>query len=178
MVNAGGFREDLYFRLAVLVLGVPPLRDHADDIPALVNHLMKGSSVALTADHLGRLRALPWTGNVRELRNFVERVRALGPDDAFAMMTGAGVVPSSTPPMESREQPALPSFPSPDGPADAAGIDFDRPYKEVREEWIDYLERAYFKRLLDKHDRNVSEAAQAAGVDRTYVYRLIRRYSL
>ncbi|MBL9028231.1 MAG: helix-turn-helix domain-containing protein, partial [Myxococcales bacterium] len=46
------------------------------------------------------------------------------------------------------------------------------------EEWIDYLERAYFRRLLERHGRNVSEAAQAAGVDRTYVYRLIRRYGI
>ncbi len=48
----------------------------------------------------------------------------------------------------------------------------------MREDWIDYLERAYFKRLLDRHNRNVAEAAQVAGVDRTYDYRNIRRYGL
>ena len=65
--------------------------------------------------------------------------------------------------------------------AAAAGwvpISFDQSYKEVREEWLEYLEREYFRRLLAKHDRNVAEAARAAGVDRTYVYRLIRRHDL
>ncbi len=180
MVNAGGFREDLYFRLAVLVLGVAPLRERVDDIPLLVSHLMQKAPAILKPEHINRLKSMPWMGNVRELRNFVERVRALGPDDAFAMMTGAtGVAPASTPPMEpSQSSPPVPPPPSPVGPAEAAGIDFDRPYKEVREDWIDYLERAYFKRLLDRYNRNVAEAAQAAGVDRTYVYRLIRRYDL
>ncbi len=87
---------------------------------------MRGSPVALTNEHLSRLKGMPWMGNVRELRNFVERVRALGPEDAFAMMTGAtGVAPASTPPMESQSRPPAPPTESPDGPAEAAGIDFD-----------------------------------------------------
>ncbi len=180
MVNAGGFREDLYFRLAVLMVTVPPLRDRSDDIPMLFQHLIrtaKSSGAELTQEQLARLRELPWMGNVRELRNFAERVRALGAEDAFAMMRGAGPKPPPQPTMDTPSTPP-PDVPSPDSPAQATEIDFDRPYKEVREEWIDYLERAYFRRLLERHGRNVSEAAQAAGVDRTYVYRLIRRYGI
>jgi len=181
MVNTGGFREDLYFRLAVLVLEVPSLREHREDIPALVEHLTKPGAAALSDEQLVRLSSLPWTGNVRELRNFVERVSALGATDAFAMLDASRVPVATThlPAARDARDESISGFSAhPDNPAGAAGISFDRPYKEVREDWVDFLERAYFKRLLAKHDRNVAEAAQSAGVDRTYIYRLIRRYGL
>ena len=186
MVNTGGFREDLYFRLAVLTLEVPPLRERREDIPALVEHLTKSRGNDFSDEQLARLASLPWTGNVRELRNFVERAAALGAAEAFAMLDtsrASAAVPTVSPPSTAgepllRDEPAPIATTHPDNPAGAAAISFDRPYKDVREDWVDFLERAYFKRLLTKHGRNVAEAAQSAGVDRTYIYRLIRRYGL
>jgi transcriptional regulator with GAF, ATPase, and Fis domain len=158
LVNRGAFREDLYFRLAVLPALVPPLRDRPEDIPALVDHFLPPEARARMGPELARelgARALP--GNVRELRNFVERALTFGTAEALAMPTapaGAG------------------------GTDDLPPIPFDRPFKEIRERWVNHLEREYVRELLRRHGGNVSAVAQAAGLARTYVHRLIRRYDL
>jgi two-component system response regulator GlrR len=160
MVNAGAFREDLYFRLAVLVVALPPLRQRPEDIPLLVEHMLRGDASSIGPGPMRELVGRPWLGNVRELRNFVERARALGPHEALAMTPAAakpeapGAEPSSVP------------------------LDLDRPYKELREESLDAFERRYVTELLARHGRNVAAAAQAAGLDRTYIYRLIRKHDL
>ncbi len=169
MVNADAFREDLYFRLAVLVVTIPPLRDRPEDIPLLAEHLLSGDTSCLGSGLLPELARRPWLGNVRELRNFVERARALGAAEALAMSGAEQPAPGRTaPPAAAAAPTGEPALP----------VSFDRPYKEVREDWLEYLEREYFRRLLVKHGRNVSAAADEAGVDRTYVYRLIRRHEL
>ena len=78
MVSRGEFREDLYFRMCVLPVRVPPLRDRKDDIPLLVEHFLQGDK--LSPEFVSNLLGHPWRGNVRELRNFVERAKALGED--------------------------------------------------------------------------------------------------
>jgi DNA-binding NtrC family response regulator len=102
---------------------------------------------------------MPWLGNVRELRNFVERVCAIG---------GKGAMQSSHEDGEA----GMPAS------ANAETVAFDLPFKEFRERWIDQGEREYLRRLLDRHGRNVPAAAETAGLDRTYVYRLIRKHGL
>jgi DNA-binding NtrC family response regulator len=163
MVNAGAFREDLYFRLAVLIVRIAPLRERVEDIALLAHHLTPASARGLARDDklVSELEARPWLGNVRELRNFLERAHALGADEALAM----------TPTAEAAE-------PDNDAPRRRVPISFEAPYKEVRERWLDYLEREYFRELVERHGRNINEAASAAGVDRTYVYRLIRKHGL
>jgi DNA-binding NtrC family response regulator len=103
---------------------------------------------------------MPWLGNVRKLRNFVERLCAFGAKDALAAERG--------------HTPA----PLPGAGAESAPIAFEHPFKEFRERWIDHGEREYVRRLLERHGRNVAVAAEAAGLDRTYVYRLIRKHGL
>jgi DNA-binding NtrC family response regulator len=163
MVNARAFREDLYFRLAVLPVSVPPLRERAGDIAFLArSFLTEASRPLLTAAVVAEIEARPWLGNVRELRNFVDRLTTLGAQEALA---GA---------------------PSP--PPAATGADGDRrllpadwltmPLRELRERCTEEMEREYVTALIERHGRNVTAAAQAAGVDRTYLHRLLRKYGI
>ncbi len=155
MVSAGSFREDLYFRLAVLPVSVPPLRTRMDDVVLLIDHFCQGASDAFRTELLREALDRPWPGNVRELRNFVERAVAFGARQAAAM---------SGP----RSEPA----PAPSRPGDLAGSAFAKPFREFRDE----MERAYVQRLLERHGGNVQAAAQAAGLDRTYIYRLLKKH--
>jgi transcriptional regulator with GAF, ATPase, and Fis domain len=159
MVNAGAFREDLYFRVAVLPLVLPPLRARKDDVPLLFRHFLAGRQPLKPVSE-PELREMPWLGNVRELRNFVERACAVGAREALETVGAT----------RAREAPPPPS----EGPA----VAFEQPFKEFRERWIDAGEREYLRRLLDRHARNVAAAAEEAGLDRTYIYRLIRKHGL
>jgi transcriptional regulator with GAF, ATPase, and Fis domain len=160
MVNSGAFREDLYFRLAVLPVTIPPLRGRTEDIPLLVQHFLPpGAAGQLPNELMRELTARPWLGNVRELRNFVERAVALGAKEALAMTSDGQRRPDT-------DAKALPA------------VDLDQPFKDLRERWLDHLERAYIAGLLQRHQWNVSAVAQAAGLDRTYVHRLIRKHEL
>ncbi len=158
MVNAGAFREDLYFRLSVIPVTVPALRERPEDIRFLAAHFLATSPVGapLPPELFDDLARRPWLGNVRELRNVIERIVALGPERATALSA-----PASSP-----------------HPADTGGGPFglplDKPLKDLRED----VEREYVRRLLERHGRNVNAVAAAAGIDRTYVYRLIKKYAL
>jgi transcriptional regulator with GAF, ATPase, and Fis domain len=159
LVNSGAFREDLYFRLAVLPMVLPALRARPSDIPLLYRHFLAGRQPREPVSER-TLTEMPWLGNVRELRNFVERVCAIG---------ASGPIPLSGSPTPTADVSA---------PAGASPIPFDQSFKEFRERWIDHGEREYLRRLLERHGRNVAAAAEAAGLDRTYVYRLIRKHDL
>jgi DNA-binding NtrC family response regulator len=165
MVNLGTFREDLYFRLSVVPITVPPLRDRLDDIPLLVEKLLPpGAQGAITPDLLREMRQRPWAGNVRELRNFVERAIALGARGALHLAAAK------------REEKGAAHAP----PAEGAlpGVNADEPFKLIRDRWLDHLERAYLRSMMERHKRDTSAIAQASGLDRSYVYRLMRKHEL
>jgi two-component system, NtrC family, response regulator GlrR len=158
MVNDGTFREDLYFRLAVVPLVVPTLRQRPDDIALLVQHFAGPRfASSLSPNLLVELASRPWPGNVRELRNFVERVTVFGENEALALASPASTSSIGT---------ELPT------------VSIDQPFKLLRECWLNHLERAYMSQLLERHARNISNAAAAAGLDRTYLHRLIRKHGL
>ena len=172
-VNNGSFREDLYYRLAVVRLKVPPLRDRADDIPLLGRHFAaqsgrdpeptKAAIAALLGASKGApLHALPWRGNVRELRNVVERQIALGPLSPAL----SSVVLGSTGP-EAPQQAATSN----------AEVDLTRPFSEQKSEIIARFEQQYLDALLASYDGNISQAARAAGMERTQFKRLVKKYS-
>lgn len=149
-VNEGTFREDLYFRLAVLPISLPPLRERREDIPLLVERFLQGAETGALAPELVRaLEDRPWRGNIRELRNFVSRVRALGVDHAFAGAPAAKPTASS-----------LPLF------------------TEARDRAQSDFERTYVLELLARHQGNVGAAAEAAGVTSSYLYKLMKRNGL
>ncbi len=166
MVNAGAFREDLYFRLAVLPVSLPPLRDRPTDIPLLVRHLLAGRTPPVL--NIPELQAMPWLGNVRELFNYVERCCTLGEREPPA--SRRCITPSANGSTEELSS-------SSRMPADLV-CSFDQPFKEFRERWVEAGEKQYIRSLLERTGHNVAAAAAAAGLDRTYVYRLIKKHGL
>ena len=161
MVNTRAFREDLYFRLAVLPVTIPPLRERPADILALVHHFLPAEALQAVSPQMVReLMARPWLGNVRELRNFVERAVALGAREAMAL-SGSSGLPEGTD-AQMRLPRALLTL----------------PYREMREQVLQAAERDYLEALLERHDRNISDAAEASGLNRTSLYRLVAKHGL
>jgi DNA-binding NtrC family response regulator len=164
MVKAGTFREDLYYRLAVVRTEVPPLRDRTDDIPLLAMHFAAAlgrGGFALSPSLIDELERHDWPGNVRELRNVVERALSLG--------TGGGLALG--------DRPLAPPPSSPTTRAVAAEV-YDVPFKEAKAQLIESFERDYLVNLLARHHGNISRAASDAGIDRNYIHRLIKKYGL
>jgi DNA-binding NtrC family response regulator len=157
-VNRGSFREDLYFRLAVVAVEMPPLRDRPEDIPLYVRDFLAEEAMvrpSFTIDNptMARLAVQPWRGNVRELRNVLERAAALGSVDLPEAMPGASS-------------------------GDGGAVDVNVPFKVGKAALIERYEREYVSRLIDAHDKNITRAARSAEIDRVYLLRLLDKYGL
>jgi two-component system, NtrC family, response regulator GlrR len=157
-VNKGTFRADLYYRLAVVKLELPPLRERKGDFPVLVDHLLRRIGAPpdvitnLTAPQfLAELAGAPWPGNVRELRNHLEQCVVFG----------------------ERRSPGVLATPHP-----STTVDASLAYEVARRQAIDAFERAYVTALLARTSDNVAQAARDAGVNRAYLHRLLRRHGL
>jgi DNA-binding NtrC family response regulator len=156
-VNARRFRSDLYFRIAVIVVTMPPLRERLSDVPLIVDGILgdlgardlPAAAALRSGELLPELTRHGWPGNVRELRNYVE---------SFLVHAERAPSPSSQP--------------------DEPVIDVSQPLRAVRDRWIRWVERRYLERLLAEHGNNVSAAARAAGIDRVHLHRLLSRAGL
>ena len=164
-VEKGKFREDLYFRLNVVPITAPALRDRREDIPMLIEMFL--TALAPTAPRpmfvestLAALAAHDWPGNVRELRNVIERALALGADPSVLVAPRAGTEPPIEIPIDE------PSF--------EAGMSF----RDTKEQWTERFERRYVTWLLQRADGNISKAARSADMDRKYLHKLLRRYGV
>ena len=159
-VNEGTFREDLYYRLAVIELHIPPLRERREDIPLLVRHFHEratGVGEAFPPDLVTSLVGREWPGNARELRNYVERIACLGVE-----MLG-----------ERRPAPAEAS------PAVVESlVSMHLPFKEARDEWLDRFDAAYLTNLLRRTNGNVTRAAALGGLNRRTLQRLMATLNL
>jgi DNA-binding NtrC family response regulator len=170
-IRSKQLREDLYYRLNVIQVVIPPLRDRLDDIPLLANHFLrtfwtrhrspKEAMPEFTEDTLDFLKSRPWRGNVRELQNFVEHVTILAQPGTKIQIhqlpldqevdLGAAIV-------------GLPSMPTSDA------------YHVAKEQVLATFEKTYVTRLVARASGNMSRAARLASVDRTTLYRLLERH--
>ena len=166
-IAAGRFREDLYFRLNVMLIHVPPLRERADDIPALVSHFVAvlGDGPGMlpkpfTGDALRRLQRRHWLGNVRELRNAVERLLILssGPE-VSAEDVDRVLPPESGPPIDTGELARQAS-------------------EQTLQEFRDEAERVFLLARLREHYWNIAETARALGMPRSNLYNKIEKYGI
>lgn len=154
-VKAGTFRHDLYYRVSVVPLAIPPLRERKDDIPLLAQHFLKQSAKRSNKDIRGftpaamhRLMIYPWPGNVRELENAVEKAVVMSRQDMLSpdLLPTVGVSPDI----------AL------------------KPLTEAKEEF----ERSYLRNVLQMTGGNISRAAQFAGRYRADFYKMLKKYGL
>ena len=157
-IKAGTFREELFYRLSVVTVKLPPLRDRPEDIPHLARFFLErfsrryGKSLSGSPRFYEALLREPWPGNVRQLKNVMERLTALhsggvlGPEDIHE-----------------------------DSPSEIAGNLSALPWKDAREHYLANFERSYAQALLARCSGNVSAAAREAGVDRKTFYALLNR---
>ena len=165
-VAAGKFREDLYYRLNVVAIESPPLRDRVDDIPLLVDHFIKRlqerrlPSKAVARETLSRLACYDWPGNVRELEHVIEQTLVTTP--------GPVIEPENLPPqvVSTREEPF--------------SLDFDlhRPLQSITDELTERVERAYLQRVLERFRGRIDRCAEHCGLSRRSISEKLRRYSI
>jgi DNA-binding NtrC family response regulator len=173
-ISQNKFREDLYYRLAVIPVHLPPLRQRKEDIPLLAYHFLHkyarrgGREIKrIGVEALRLLREQPWPGNVRQLENAIEH--------AVVMARGDSILPSDLP--FGREEMDAGDFD--DEPGGAPGrLDValaELSYAEAKERAVDAFDRAYVERLMRRTGGNVSEAARQAGMDRSNFRRLLKK---
>jgi DNA-binding NtrC family response regulator len=179
MVQQGRFRDDLFHRLAVARIELPPLREREDDIELLARRFWAdsgGDPDRIPAALLREWEDYNWPGNVRELRNAVVRRLALGD---LALQGDLAVHGPASAPSPSHPPPArtLAQGVAPLGDPIAAVLALDLPLGETRQRIVDELERRYVKHVLEANGGNVTRAAAAAGVARRYFHRLKAKVS-
>jgi two-component system response regulator AtoC len=163
LVREGRFREDLYYRLNVIPLRLPPLRERTGDLPALMEHFLRSfadrygkQAPAPPPEVIAAAAAYAWPGNVRELRNVCERA---------VLMGWAAVLPilGARPPTEC---------------STAALVDFSLPLLDARAKLVERFEREYLTRLLKEHRGRIGEVARSAGIAERNLYEKMKAYGL
>ena len=172
-IELGNFRMDLYHRLSVILIHVPPLIERKDDIGLLTEHFLDeicndyGMPVKkISEPALDALKALPWTGNIRELRNMVERLIILSDKTITDNDVKAFANPSANEPITIGGG----------GAAATPQTDFNQ-FKNFQE-YKDFAEREYIKFKLEKNNWNVSKTADDIDIQRSHLYSKIEKYGL
>jgi two-component system nitrogen regulation response regulator NtrX len=199
-VADGTFREDLYFRLSVVHVELPAMRERREDIPALANHFLRdvagrrGMTMSFSQDAMAAMISHSWPGNVREMRNVVERAAALsdGPvitraDLVFGREMGPSVVVShdlAQAGAQAAKRAAAElsgiELPQQSGPAifDASLLKAGLGFKQAKQTVVDSFEIAYLQALMVRNDGNITRSAQEAGLTRYHLRELLKRHGL
>jgi len=165
-VEKGKFREDLYFRLNVVPITAPSLRERREDIPLLIDSMLKKlapDGAHLTDSTRAALMAHDWPGNVRELRNVIERALALGADPGMLVAPLGDTGSSSNKGVHLK---------------DAIEFEPGVSFRDTKEKWNELFERRYLTWLIKRADGNISKAARDADMDRKYLHKLLRKYGI
>ena len=173
LVRSGKFREDLYYRLKVISIELPPLRERMEDLPDLVGHFLaryseknKKAVSHVSEEAMARLRAYSWPGNIRELEHAIER--------AVAMTNTSVLFPEDFPPELARESTAHPS-----GGEGAAAAPTGAPSAGTEGAGsLEELEKAHIVKVLQDVNFNKSKASEILGIDRATLYRKAQRYGI
>jgi len=192
-VKEGRFRSDLFYRLAVVHVKLPPLRDRLQDLPLLTSSILKQLGVTgnelqelvVESDLEEQLARCSWPGNIRQLRNYLEQRVALG--SSIPPPTGDSLLPYAS--AHARPPPSLafppppspllrPTAPAPPPALSMPEVAFELPLKAARDQWNSIFELRYLEELLRRHSDNVTAAAKAAGVNRVHLYRLLWKHGL
>jgi DNA-binding NtrC family response regulator len=162
LVAEGGFRPDLYYRLSVVRVVLPPLRERREDLAPIVREMLRlrgfAEPGAIEGPNLEKLVVHDWPGNVRELRNAIDRALALSPGVARFTDLRLGIDAIAT--------------------GEAPAIRTDLPFSEAKQQVIDAFERRYLRDVLERCDGNISAAAREAGIDRKHLRTLLVRHGL
>jgi DNA-binding NtrC family response regulator len=173
-VEAGRFREDLYYRLAVVELELPPLRERLEDLPPLIEHLLEracqrvglGRPVEVVSPEVIALfQAYRWPGNIRELNNVLERALPFTDGNEITLAE----LPDALRGQGKGKRKASVPMPSPAS---------DMPFKDAKDQLIQAFERQYLVDLIERHGGNVSRAARAADMDRKSITRLLKKHGI
>ncbi|MBM4387384.1 MAG: sigma-54-dependent Fis family transcriptional regulator [Deltaproteobacteria bacterium] len=164
----GKFREDLFYRLNVVNINVPPLRERKDDIPLLARHFLKKFSEKVAKEVRGFPKEVlecfflyHWPGNIRELENIIERGVVLSKGDMFTL--------ADLPPMVRERDRIVPAD-------DGSGL-FKIPFKSAKRAAVEGFEKRYLNNILNLSQGNITRASQIAGLDRSNLKKLLRKYS-
>ncbi len=161
------FREDLYYRLNVINIKMPPLRDRKEDIPLLVKHFIEKYNKkenkqikGITQDIEKEFYNYTWPGNVRELENVIERAVTLTNEDIISLDTISSLVKK-----EGNAEPTEDEL-------------LSSPYKEARRKALDSFNVKYITKAINKTEGNVTNAAKESGIERQYLQRMLKRYNI
>lgn len=162
LVEVEKFREDLYYRLNIVSLEIPPLRERQEDIPVLVNYFINkyttefGKAIGTLSDNcINKLLSHSWPGNIRELENKVQQLIVMAENDT----------------VRTREIEPLKSIKK-------VEIELNGPFKVCKKKVVESFEKAYLKKLMKKHHGNVVNASMDAGKSRTALWNLLKKYDI
>ncbi|MFH0727026.1 MAG: sigma-54 dependent transcriptional regulator [Pseudomonadota bacterium] len=164
-INSGSFREDLYYRLNVLAIRLPALRERPQDVPLLAMHFLHQTcreldtgEKELTRNAMNYLSTRPWPGNVRELLNFIRRLAVF--------CRGSLITQAQVRLMEASAQGSTPGHPALET------------YREAKERFMEDFTRSYIHRLLEETTGNISQAARISGLERVSIQKIVRRLGI